>query len=80
MIYVWEFLNQRLSLNNDCKKTGIPDDIKKIDFFTQGHPQKKHIIFYDIESKGVQVAVSKPNFLNIRNYDNYSRRVGKRFI
>ena len=41
---------------------------------------KKNRIFYDIESKGGKVAVSKPNFLNIRNYDIYLRRVGKRLI
>ena len=47
---------------------------------TEGSPKKKNKIFYDIESKGGQVAVSKPNFLNIRNYDIYLRRVGKKLI
>ena len=52
----------------------------EIDQTNQGRPKKKHTIFYDIESKGGQVAVSKPDFLNIRNYDIYIRRVGKRLI
>ena len=29
----------------------------------------KNTIFYDIESEGGWVAVSKPNFLSTRNYD-----------
>ena len=46
----------------------------------KGRHKKKNRIFHDIVQKGGQVAVSKPNFLNIRNYDFYIWRVGKRHI
>ena len=46
----------------------------------QGRHPKKPRIFHDIVQKGGQVAVSKPNFLNIRDCDICIWRVGKRLI
>ena len=42
-----------------------------------GKPSEKNLIFYDILSKGGQVANSKHDFFPKRNYD---KRVGTRII